>query len=138
MIRLSWPDETAEIERLCLAQFQRTPWPADMVFPEAQAFMVNQRHGHIAACCGYRWDGKDIRVLHVWAEDGFRGRRAAVELMCDMEAAADVEGADLVFTARAWNRGLRKAVEEHGCEPSPGEDPDAVVYRRKAKRWALV
>ena len=136
MIRLSWPEDTPEIQRLALAQFLRTPWPLDMVFPPTMVFLMNWHNGHAAACCGYRWDGEECRVLHVWAEDGLRGRRAAVELMLFMERAADITGLDLVFTARVWNDGLRSAVERHGCEPSPGEEAQAVIYRRKAQRWA--
>lgn len=137
MIRPSFPEDADEIARLAVAQYQRTPWPLDVPFAEAQAFLVNQRHGHIAACCGYRWDGPDIRVMHVWSESGFRGRRAAVELMKFMERSADADGSDLVFCTRVWNRGLRLAVEEHGCVPSPGEEPNAVSYRRKARLWAV-
>jgi N-acetylglutamate synthase-like GNAT family acetyltransferase len=132
MIRKSTPEDTPEIARLALAQYQRTPWPADMVFPDVKAFIVNQRAGHIAACCGYRWDGRTIRVMHVWAEDGFSGQRAAVELMKLVQRLADEEGSELVFTARAWNAGLRNAVERHGCEGSPGEEPEQIVYRRGA------
>jgi hypothetical protein len=131
MIRHSWPEDTPVIERLAIAQYQRTPWPLDLPFPPAMAFLVNQRAGHVAACCGYRWDGPVIRVMHVWAEDGFRGRRAAVELMLHVERGAEREGSEIVFTAREWNHGLRKAVEEHGCEPFRGEEPEAVVYRRR-------
>lgn len=136
-MRLSWPEDTSEIARLAVAQFQRTPWPLDMEFPVAHEFVVNQKAGHIGACCGYRRDGNEIRVMHVWAEDGFRGRRAAVELMHGMERSADAESCDLVFTARSWNTGLRNAVEQHGCNPSLGEDAEAVIYRRRAKRWAV-
>jgi GNAT superfamily N-acetyltransferase len=136
MIRHSWPEDTAEISRLAVAQYQRTPWPEDMVFPQAMAFWVNQRAGHIAACCGYRWDGPEIRVMHVWAEDGFRGRRAAVELMKAIEAACDREGSSLMFTARTTNRGLRDAVEEHGCYSGPVHD-ETVEYRREARAWAV-
>ena len=107
-----------------------------MVFPPAMAILVNQRFGHISACLGYRWDGDTVRPMHVWAEDGFSGRRAAVELMRCLEASADADGLELVFTARAWNQGLRSAVEQHGCEPLVGEDAETVVYRRKARRWA--
>lgn len=135
-MRLSWPEDTPEIARLAVAQYQRTPWPADMVFPVPHEFVVNQRAGHIAACCGYRRDGNEIRVMHVWAEDGFSGRRAAVELMCGLERSADAEGVDLVFTARAWNSGLVKAVHKHGCKPSPGEEAGAVIFRRRARKWA--
>lgn len=132
MIRLSWPEDTPEIARLAVAQYQRTPWPTDMVFPVPHEFVVNQKHGHIGACCGYRQDGNEIRVLHVWAEDGFRGRRAACELMLGMKKSADSDGCNIVFTARSWNTGLRNAVEQHGCNPLPGEEPDTVVYRREA------
>jgi GNAT superfamily N-acetyltransferase len=133
VIRPSWPEDTPEIQRLALAQYLRTPWPLEMQFPPAMAFLINWHNGHASACCGYRWDGDDIRVLHVWAEDGFRGRRAAVELMKHVERAADSEGLALVFNARVRNVGLRSAVERHGCEPSPGEDDQAVEYRREGR-----
>lgn len=132
MIRPSWPEDTPEIQRLAVQQFIRTPWPLDMEFPPAKAFLINWRYGHAAACAGYTWDEYDIRVLHVWAEDGFRGRRAAVELMKHIERCVDADGIGLVFTARASNSGLVNAVKWHGCEPSLGEDPETVVYRRKA------
>ena len=137
VIRLSTPDDSAEIERLVLAQYRRTPWPLDGYFPIVQAFHVCERGDHIAACCGYRRDGQAIRVMHVWAEDGFGGRRAAVELMLDMEAMADAEGRDLVFDTMPENRGLRRAVAEHKCEPLL-QEPGAVTYMRKAKveAWA--
>jgi hypothetical protein len=132
MIRPSWPEDAPEIQRLALAQYLRTPWPLEMQFPPAMAFLINWHNGHAAACCGYRWDGDDIRVLHVWAEDGFSGRRGAVELMKSVERAADAEGLDLVFTARSTNSGLANAVKWHGCLASPGEEHETVVYRRKA------
>lgn len=132
MIRLSWPEDTDAICRLAIAQYQRTPWPLDMEFPTVHEFAVNQKHGHTSACCGYRQDGDVIRVMHVWAEDGFSGRRAAVELMKALKWHADSERATLVFTARASNSGLANAVKWHGCEPSLGEDPGTVIYRREA------
>jgi N-acetylglutamate synthase-like GNAT family acetyltransferase len=103
-----------------------------MEFPAAHQFLVYQRAGRVSACLGYRIDGDEVRVLHVWAEDGFGGRRGAVELMKSVERSADAEGLDLVFTARASNSGLANAVKWHGCEPSPGEEHGAVIFRRKA------
>ena len=132
MIRLSWPEDTPEIERLALAQYQRTPWPLAGKFPLAETFHVCEREGHLAACAGYRREGSEIRVMHVWAEDGFSGKRAAVELMCDLENMADAEGLDLVFDTMPENVGLRAAVEEHGCK-SGFETPGSVDYRRRAK-----
>jgi hypothetical protein len=75
--------------------------------------------------------------MHVWAEDGFSGRRAAVELMLDLEAMADAEGADLLFDTMPGNIGLRKAVEEHKCESGPVHS-GAVEYRRKARAWGVL
>ena len=137
MIRLSEPEDTPEIERLAIAQFARTPWPIEGFFPRTQAFHVCERQERIAACAGYRRDGAVIRVMHVWAEDGFGGRRAAVELMLDLKAMADAEGYDLVFDTMPENVGLRAAVAEHGCEPLLGEAPGAIAYRRKARAWAV-
>lgn len=134
MIRLSTQDDTAEIARLCQAQYERTPWPMDGTFPVAEAFHVCSRRGHIAACCGYRYDGDEIRVMHVWAEDGFGGKRAALELMTDLEALADASGMALVFNTTLENVGLQAAVEEHGCQST--FDGGAVHYRRKARQWA--
>jgi hypothetical protein len=71
-------------------------------------------------------------VLHVWAEDGFSGRRSAVELMKDLESMADAEGCTLAFDVDRSNIGLQRAVEEHACQPSL-DFPGAVAYRRKAK-----
>lgn len=135
MIRLSEPEDTPEIQRLALAQYQRTPWPLEGFFPRTQAFAVCERQGHIAACAGYRYEGESIRVMHVWAEDGFSGRRAAVELMKDLEAMADAEGRDLAFDTMPENRGLRRAVEKHRCQPLL-DDAGAIAYRREARRWA--
>jgi hypothetical protein len=132
VIRWSWPEDDADIARLALAQYRRTPWPTDMWFPVAQEFLVYQRAGHVSACLGYRRDDDVVRVMHVWAEDGFSGRRGAVELMKSVERSADAEGLDLVFTARATNSGLVNAVKWHGCLAYPGEEPETVVYRRKA------
>lgn len=97
----------------------------------AQAFHVCERAGHIAACCGYRREKGTIRVMHVWGEDGFGGRRSAVELMKDLEMMADAEERDLVFDTMPSNLGLMKAVEEHGCQST--FTAEAVHYRRKAR-----
>jgi N-acetylglutamate synthase-like GNAT family acetyltransferase len=133
MIRHSRPGDTAAIQRLALAQYQRTPWSLDGHFPVAQSFNVCERRGHIAACLGWRRDDIDtIRVMHVWAEDGFAGRRAAVELMLAMEALADAVGLDLVFDTMPSNVGLRGGVEEHGCEVR-SLHAEAIEYRRKAR-----
>jgi GNAT superfamily N-acetyltransferase len=135
MIRLSTPEDTDEIRRLALAQFLRTPWPMEGHFLNVEAFHVCERDGHIAACVGY-WRHKNVLwALHVWAEDGFSGRRSAVELMKDLENMADAEGCTLAFDVDRSNIGLQRAVEEHGCEPSL-DFPGAVAYRRKAKAWA--
>lgn len=132
MIRLSAPDDSDEIERLALAQYQRTPWPLEGHFPVAEAFHVCERGGHIAACLGYRHDDEQtIRVMHVWAEDGFRGARAAVQLMLDMEALADASGVDLIFDTMPENVGLRTGVQEHGCEAR--SVTGSVEYHRKAR-----
>lgn len=136
MIRLSEPDDTDEISRLCLAQYRRTPWPFDGKFAPVEAFHVCERRGHIAACCGYARGVGTIHVMHVWAEDGFGGRRSAVELMLDLEAMADAEQRELAFDTMPENRGLMSAVEEHGCE-TLGSVDGAVVYRRKARAWAV-
>jgi hypothetical protein len=132
MIRESRPADDSEIERLALAQYRRTPWPLDGAFPKPDLVHICERAGRIAACCGFRFERGAIRVMHVWAEDGFGGRRAAVELMLDLEALADAGGSDLVFDTMPSNLGLRKAVEEHGCEGEASR-PDAIVYRRKAR-----
>lgn len=133
VIRLSEPGDTPEIERLCLAQFARTPWKPGVLTVEA--FHVCEREGHIAACAGYRYEGATIRVVHVWAEDGFGGRRAAVELMKDLEHMADAERCDLAFDTMPDNTGLRAAVEEHGCQ-AVSETPGSVDYRREARAIA--
>jgi len=138
MIRHSWPEDTPAIQRLAIAQYQRTPWSLDGSFAIAHTFHVCERRGHIAACLGYRRDDdRTLRVMHVWAEDGFGGRRAAVELMLDMEAFADATEMDLVFDTMPSNVGLRAGVEEHYCEVRSLHE-QAVEYRRKAKvlSWA--
>jgi N-acetylglutamate synthase-like GNAT family acetyltransferase len=133
MIRFSRPEDTPDIARLAMAQYKRTPWSPEGRFPIAESFNVCERRGHIAACLGWRRDDVDaIRVMHVWAEDGFSGRRAAVELMLAMEALADAAGLDLVFDTMPSNVGLRAGVEEHGCE-GRSLHPEAVEYRRKAR-----
>lgn len=132
MIRLSIPDDTGEIQRLAIAQYNRTPWPLEGHFLSAEAFHICERSGHIAACLGYRHDDEQtIRVMHVWAEDGFGGRRAAVELMLDMEALADASGVDLIFDTMPENVGLRAGVEEHRCEAR--SVTGSVEYHRKAR-----
>jgi hypothetical protein len=135
MIRLSEPGDTDAITRLCLAQYQRTPWPPDSAVASA-IHVCEHRSGRIVGCIVYRQDGGSIYVIHVWVEDGFAGRRAAVELMLDLEALADAERVELTFTAAAWNRGLLGAVQEHGCVPLAGDGDSAVFYRRKAKALA--
>jgi N-acetylglutamate synthase-like GNAT family acetyltransferase len=136
MIRHSIPEDTPEIARLALAQYQRTPWPLDGCFPVAEVFHVCERGGQIAACAGYRRDGETVRVMHVWAQDGFSGRRAAVELMEDLEAMADAEECDLVFDTMPENVGLQAAVAKHGCTSLDG-DHRAIAYRRKARQWGV-
>jgi hypothetical protein len=133
VIRLSTPQDTPDIARLALAQFKRTPWPPKGHFPMAEAFHICERHGRVAAALGYRHDdAQTLRVMHVWAEDGFSGRRAAVELMLDMEALADAAGFALVFDTMPTNVGLRTGVEEHGCE-GRSIHPEVVEYHRKAR-----
>jgi N-acetylglutamate synthase-like GNAT family acetyltransferase len=136
LIRLSTPEDTPEIKRLALAQYLRTPWSQDGKFANVQAFHVCERQGHIAACCGFLQYHHTLWILHVWAEDGFSGRRAAVALMKDLKLMADASGLVLCFTVDQSNIGLQTAVEEHGCEPSFDEEPGAVAYRRKAVVWA--
>jgi hypothetical protein len=132
VIRLSTPDDTDEIRRLALAQYLRTPWSMQGNFGSVEAFHVCERRGHIAACIGYGRYRNVVWVLHVWAEDGFAGQRAAVELMKDLKAMADAEWMVLAFDVDRSNVGLQRAVEEHGCEPSL-DYPGVVAYRRKAK-----
>jgi hypothetical protein len=132
LIRHSLPEDTAEISRLAVAQYQRTPWPLEGYFPVVQTWHLCERQGCVRACCGFRIDGDTMRVMHVWAEDGFGGRRAAVELMLDLEAWADAGELDLVFDTMPENVGLQAAVEEHGCVRGPVH-PGAVEYRRKAR-----
>jgi len=133
VIRLSEPEDTPEIERLCLAQFARTPWNPGVLV--AEAFHVYDRDGHITGCLAYRRQGSEIQVIHVWVEDGFSGRRAAVELMTDLENMADAERCDLAFDTMPDNTGLRAAVEEHGCQ-AVSETPGSVDYRREARAIA--
>jgi hypothetical protein len=136
MIRLSTPADDAEIRRLALAQYLRTPWEMEGTFLPAEAFHVCERHGHIAACIGFGHYGKRMLwALHVWAEDGFSGRRSAVELMKDLRNMADAEGCTLAFDVSRANTGLQRAVEEHACEPSL-DWPGVIAYRRKALTWA--
>ena len=137
MIRLSTPEDNAEIRRLALAQYFRTPWEMEGCFLPAEAFHVCERGGHIAACIGFaHYGARMLWAMHVWAEDGFSGRRSAVELMKDLEGMADAEGCTLAFDVERANTGLQRAVEEHSCEPS-FDFPGAVSYRRKAHLWAV-
>jgi hypothetical protein len=136
MIRQSVPADTDDISRLALAQYQRTPWPLEHAFFPADVFHVCVRAGHIAACCGFARVGNTLRVMHVWGEDGFGGRRSAVELMKDLEAMADAEGLDLLFDTMSENVGLQRAVEEHSCEPFL--KGDQIGYWRKARVWVEV
>jgi hypothetical protein len=133
LIRISVPEDSDDISRLALAQYQQTPWTLDGVLPPVTAFHVCERQGRIAACCGYQRNGSTLLIVHVWAEFGFGGKRAAVELMKDLEGMADAEGRDLIFDTAPTNIGLQKAVEEHGCEPILDRWPRAVTYRRKAR-----
>ena len=137
MIRQSTPDDMDEIVRLCDAQFRRTPWPTLGRHHVVQTFHVCEREGRIAACAGFRIDGHTLRVMHVWAGDGFGGRRAAVELMLDLEAWADAGEMDLAFDVTPENVGLQAAVAEHGCQSTLADG--AVHYRRRAKvrSWAV-
>jgi len=138
VIRESLPEDQADLERLCLAQYRRTPWPEDSA--RATAIHVCLRGQRVVGCVCYRRGLGEIYVANVWVEDGLAGRRAAVELLKDLAAMADAEGTDLTFTAAWWNLGLRRAVERYGCasEDHPGVRSDAVFYRRKAKVGAWV
>jgi GNAT superfamily N-acetyltransferase len=130
MIRLSEPEDTDAIARLCLAQYQRTPWPPDGAVASAM-HVCEHRSGRVIGALAYRHDGGSLYVIHVWTEDSFAGRRAGVELMTDLEAMADAEGLELTFTVGRSNLGLQHAVEEHACMPQALGD--AVYYRRKAR-----
>ena len=131
MIRTSEPEDTPEITRLAEAQYRRTPWPMDGFFPPVQTWHLCEHQGRVRACAGFRIDQDTMRVMHIWSEDGFGGRRAAVELMKDLEAWADAGEMDLVFDTMVSNRGLQRAVEKHECQST--FSAGAVHYRRKAR-----
>ncbi len=137
MIRDAQPGDERDIQRLCIAQYLRTPWPLDD--PEVCSRMhVCLRRGKIVGALTYRFlSGPTIHVINVWVEDGLSGARAAWELCWDMVAMAEVEESSLLFTVAEHNRGLQKAVEKFGCAPERGLIPGAVLYRRaRAKETA--
>ena len=134
MIRPSEPHDQPDLDRLAIAQWQRTPW-VDSGERATHIHVCERYRARIVGCVSYRRYLAQIRVINVWVVDGFEGRRAAVELLKNLRDIADSEGSDLFFTVAEWNRGLRHGVEKYGCEQKAAEGllPDAVFYRRRSK-----
>jgi hypothetical protein len=132
MIRASVPEDTPEIERLCIAQFIRTPWPPDGAVA-SDVHVCFDREDRMVGAVLFARAISSIYVIHVWTIAGFAGRRAAVALLKDLANMADAEEMTLTFTVAMWNRGLRSAVERFGCVVDPSVtcvDPSGVYYAR--------
>jgi hypothetical protein len=133
MIRASVPKDTPDLQRLCIAQFLRTPWPEDGAVATDIHVHIDRRDGMTGAVAYARQRGGTIYVIHVWTVAGFAGKRAGVALLKDLANMADAEDLVLTFTVAEWNRGLRAAVERHDCLSLDVAcvEPTAVFYARE-------
>ena len=132
LIRDGAPGDTDEIVRLCAAQYARTPWPFEGPFYRATGIRVCERGGRIRACVVFRREEDTLRVMHAWADDGFAGRRASLDLLWDTDAWATRESLQIVFDTMPGNRGLQRAAAERGYQSTLS--CGAVHFRRNA--WA--
>ena len=133
MIRASEPDDTPDLQRLCIAQFLRTPWPEDGAVATDIHVHFDRDDTMTGAVAYARQDGRTVYVIHVWTAPGFAGRRAGVALMKDLANMADAEALTLTFTVAEWNLGLQSAVEQYGCLSLDVAcvDPTAKFYARE-------
>ncbi len=114
MIRESLPEDQADIERLCIAQWRRTPWPLETPLNTATGWRVCERNGRVAGVMSFSRIRDMIFCLDFWVEDGLAGARAARELGLDMVAASEAQGLRLAFCVNLSNPALQRAVERFG------------------------
>jgi hypothetical protein len=118
-IRDAISEDAIEIDRLRRAQLARTPWwPKDPPKLPVQ-WRVKEVGGRLRGAIAFLFGGPGTELVAVdlWVDDGFAGRRAAVELSRDLEFIAGTYEAPLHFEIMLENTAIAQAIEEAGYEP---------------------